>query len=64
MGGFTPMRDKLYRIIFDSDTKAGRQFVLPEFVAAQRLYASFAFTPIEPISFNPVPRIQFLALNL
>lgn len=38
--------------------------VLPEFVAAQRLYASLGFVPAEPVSFNPVPGTKFLALEL
>lgn len=38
--------------------------VLPEFVAAQRLYESLGFVPAEPVSFNPVPGTRFLALSL
>lgn len=38
--------------------------VLPEFVAARRLYASLGFVPAPPVSFNPVPGTLFLALNL
>lgn len=38
--------------------------VLPEFVAAQRLYESLGFVPAEPVSFNPVPGTEFLALAL
>lgn len=38
--------------------------VLPEFVAAQELYASLGFRPSEPVSFNPVPGTQFLARSL
>lgn len=38
--------------------------VLPEFVAAQRLYESLGFVPAEPVSFNPVPGTKFLALAL
>jgi GNAT superfamily N-acetyltransferase len=38
--------------------------VLPEFVAAQRLYQSLGFMPAEPVSFNPVPGTRFLALEL
>jgi GNAT superfamily N-acetyltransferase len=38
--------------------------VLPEFTAAQELYASLGFSPAEPVSFNPVPGTKFLALSL
>lgn len=38
--------------------------VLPEFVAAQALYASLGFLPSEPVSHNPVVGAQFLALDL
>jgi putative acetyltransferase len=38
--------------------------VLPEFMAAQRLYRSLGFQPSAPVSFNPVPGTQFLALEL
>jgi len=38
--------------------------VLPEFVAAQKLYASLGFVPAAPVSFNPVPGTKFLALDL
>lgn len=38
--------------------------VLPEFVAARRLYESLGFTPAEPVSYNPVPGTAFLALDL
>jgi putative acetyltransferase len=38
--------------------------VLPEFIAAQRLYESLGFVPAEPVSFNPVPGTRFLALAL
>lgn len=38
--------------------------VLPEFVAAQRLYQSLGFVPAEPVGFNPVPGTKFLALEL
>lgn len=38
--------------------------VLPEFLAAQRLYESLGFRPAPAISFNPVPGTRFLALNL
>ena len=38
--------------------------VLPEFVAARRLYASLGFVPAPPVSFNPVPGTLFLALEL
>ncbi len=38
--------------------------VLPEFTAAQRLYASLGFSPAPPVSFNPVPGTQFLGLDL
>ncbi|URI07425.1 GNAT family N-acetyltransferase [Aquincola tertiaricarbonis] len=38
--------------------------VLPEFVAAQQLYASLGFRSAEAVSFNPVPGTRFLALAL
>lgn len=38
--------------------------VLPEFTAAQQLYAAMGFVPAEPVSFNPVPGTKFLALSL
>lgn len=38
--------------------------VLPEFLAAQKLYASLGFIPSDPVSYNPVPGTQFLALQL
>ncbi|HEX6733302.1 MAG TPA: GNAT family N-acetyltransferase [Azonexus sp.] len=38
--------------------------VLPEFVAARRLYESLGFTSAEPVSYNPVPGTKFLALGL
>ena len=38
--------------------------VLPEFTAAHALYASLGFQPAPPVSFNPVPGTQFLALAL
>lgn len=38
--------------------------VLPEFVAAQQLYASLGFLPAEAVSYNPVPGTRFLALAL
>lgn len=38
--------------------------VLPEFVAAQRLYAALGFRPAPAVSFNPVPGTQFLGRDL
>ena len=38
--------------------------VLPEFVAAQKLYESMGFVPTEPVSYNPVPGTKFLALKM
>lgn len=38
--------------------------VLPEFMAAQKLYESLGFVPAPPVSFNPVAGTQFLALVL
>lgn len=38
--------------------------VLPEFIAAQKLYESMGFEPAEPVSFNPVPGTKFFALTL
>ena len=38
--------------------------VLPEFKAAQQLYASLGFAPTAPVTFNPVPDTRFLGMNL
>ena len=38
--------------------------VLPEFLAAQRLYESLGFRPAPAVSHNPVPGTRFLALDL
>ena len=38
--------------------------VLPEFIAAQRLYESLGFTEAPPVSFNPVPGTRYLGLEL
>lgn len=38
--------------------------VLPEFAAAQQLYADLGFIPDEAVSFNSVPGTQFLSLAL
>lgn len=38
--------------------------VLPEFVAAQRLYKSLGFQDAPAIAYNPVPGTRFLALDL
>ncbi|MFN3988526.1 MAG: GNAT family N-acetyltransferase [Rhodocyclaceae bacterium] len=38
--------------------------VLPEFRAAQQLYQSLGFVSSDPVSYNPVPGTQFLALVL
>lgn len=38
--------------------------VLPEFVTAQRLYATLGFVPAPPVSHNPVPGTLFLARDL
>jgi len=38
--------------------------VLPEFAAAQSIYAAFGFTDAPPVTFNPVPGTRFLALDL
>lgn len=35
--------------------------VLPEFVAARKLYASLGFAPAPPVAFNPVPGAEFRA---
>jgi ribosomal protein S18 acetylase RimI-like enzyme len=37
---------------------------LPSMAAAQSLYESLGFVPIEPYVFNPVPGTKFLALDL
>lgn len=38
--------------------------VLPEFVAAQRLYKTLGFQPAPPVTFNPVPGTKFLGIDL
>lgn len=38
--------------------------VLPEFLAAQRLYESLGFLPADAVGYNPVPGTKFLALSL
>ncbi|WP_050464988.1 GNAT family N-acetyltransferase [Herbaspirillum autotrophicum] len=38
--------------------------VLPEFTAAQQIYAALGFTDAPPVTFNPVPGTRFLALDL
>lgn len=38
--------------------------VLPEFSAAQQIYAALGFTDAPPVTFNPVPGTRFLALDL
>ncbi|MFC0399125.1 GNAT family N-acetyltransferase [Paraburkholderia rhizosphaerae] len=38
--------------------------VLPEFVAARRLYESLGFTPAPPVTFNPIPGTAFLGIDL
>ena len=38
--------------------------VLPEFVAARKLYASLGFAPAPPVAFNPVPGAEFLGRDL
>lgn len=38
--------------------------VLPEFLAAQKLYESLGFLPADPVSYNPIPGTKFLALAL
>jgi GNAT superfamily N-acetyltransferase len=38
--------------------------VLPEFVAAKKIYSSLGFKDAAPVAFNPVPDTQFLALDL
>jgi len=35
-----------------------------EFTAVQKLYASMGFVPAQPVSFNPIPGTQFVALAL
>ena len=37
---------------------------LPTMVAAQKLYQSLGFNPVEPYVFNPIAGSQFLALDL
>lgn len=59
------------RLVVDA-LEAARRFgyahicldVLPEFTAAQQLYRSLGFRPSAPVSFNPIPGTQFLALEL
>ncbi|ASU37114.1 GNAT family N-acetyltransferase [Herbaspirillum sp. meg3] len=38
--------------------------VLPEFAAAQHIYASFDFVETTPFTFNPVPGTKFLGRDL
>jgi GNAT superfamily N-acetyltransferase len=38
--------------------------VLPEFEAAQRLYADLGFKPVPAVAFNPVAGTQFLGMEL
>jgi len=38
--------------------------VLPEFIAAQQIYAALGFTDAPPVTFNPVPGTKFLGLDL
>jgi GNAT superfamily N-acetyltransferase len=38
--------------------------VLPEFVAAQRLYESLGFLPAPAVTHNPVPGTKFMAIEL
>jgi putative acetyltransferase len=38
--------------------------VLPEFVAAQKLYESLGFKPAPAVTFNPVPGAKFLGIDL
>lgn len=38
--------------------------VLPEFAAAQHIYASFGFVETTPFTFNPVPGTRFLGRDL
>lgn len=38
--------------------------VLPEFAAAQKIYAEFGFSEAPAVTFNPVPGTRFLALDL
>jgi ribosomal protein S18 acetylase RimI-like enzyme len=38
--------------------------VLPEFVAARRIYEAMGFSAADPVADNPVPDTAFLGLNL
>ncbi len=59
---------RLVTALLDEARRLGYQRVcldvLPEFTAAQALYRSLGFVPAAPVSFNPVPGTQFLALTL
>ena len=56
--------EEMLRIAREADYRRMCLDVLPEFVAAQRLYESLGFVTAEPVSFNPVPGTRFLALDL
>lgn len=64
----TGLGRRLVTAVLDEARRLGYQHVcldvLPEFTAAQALYRSLGFVPAAPVSFNPVPGTQFLALTL
>ena len=59
---------RLVQAILDEARAAGYRRicldVLPEFAAAQHMYATFGFIDTAPMVFNPVPGTRFLALEL
>lgn len=64
----TGLGRRLVTAVLDEARRLGYQRVcldvLPEFTSAQTLYRSLGFLPAPPVSFNPVPGTQFLALAL
>ena len=62
----TGLGRRLVTAVLDEARRLGYQRVcldvLPEFTSAQALYRSLGFVPAPPVSFNPVPGTQFLAL--
>lgn len=64
----TGLGRRLVTAVLDEAHRLGYQRVcldvLPEFTTARSLYRSLGFVPAPPVSFNPVPGTQFLALAL